>query len=135
MPSVEINGVSQGGNEDSSSGDYKIKLLLPSSTTNGSGGAVQLGSDDFDPAIVDGLGKLTQKLEQAQKLQDTIGDGWDDVPNPPPKAIKRSPMLPVGAQAELKAEANTATNSEAEDSVEEVVPSAMPIAALVGALL
>lgn len=82
MPDVNIKGVSlPSRGQDESSSDYKIKFMLPSdSQINGAGGKVQIGSDDVDPAILDGLGKLTQKLEQAEKLQNTIGGGWDDVP-------------------------------------------------------
>jgi len=89
MPSVRIPGISMSGGEDDA-GDYKIKFLLPSSSTvNGAGGQVQLGNDDAEmEPIIDGLGRLTQKLEQAEKLQNTIGDGWDDIPAPMPKAPK-----------------------------------------------
>lgn len=77
MPSVELKGMSSTAE---ATGDYKIKFVLPSDSSlkGGAGGKVQIGSDDFNPAIVDGLGRLAQKLEQAEKLQNSIGDGWGD---------------------------------------------------------
>jgi len=100
MPRVSIHGGSDISQEaEESTSDYKIKLLLPSSSSlNGSGGKVQLGSDDIDPKIIEGLGRLTQKLEQAEKLQNTIGDGWDDAPQPIPKAPAEVVPPPGDAQ-------------------------------------
>lgn len=77
MPSGSVPGGSPSQQEDD--GDYKIKFVLPNaSSATGSGGPVQIGSPDFDPRILDGLGVLTQKLEQAERLKYVDDDGWGD---------------------------------------------------------
>jgi len=82
MPNVSIPGGGGGDTGDDVDGDYKIKFLLPNaSSVGGSNGPVQVGSQDFDPAIIDGLGILTNKLEKAQQLNATAGDGWDEAPS------------------------------------------------------
>lgn len=123
-----VNGIMPSGGPDgrnSSMGNYKLKLLVPDSANlNGGSGQMKVGSDDLDPAIVQGLENLMVKLENAQKLQENIVDGWEDTPALP-QAPAPTGDVPVGTVVTEGVVANPPT----------VHHASMPLLSLVGASL